>query len=288
MEKIIMNSNLGFMQGRLSAPIDGKIQAFPPDIWQDEFAIGKKLGFTCMEWIFEVSNIDKNPLYTDIGVEEIKKVKQESGILINSVVADYFMERLLFGENKTVRDNIDMLKVLIIQCHKCGIPIIEIPLVDGSALRSSADKKELVQNMEEPLRLAQELGVKISLETSLPPREFKNLIMKFKPFKVCVNYDMGNSASLGFDPMEELSLLGKYIINVHIKDRLKAGGTVPLGKGATDFKAVFDGLKQSNYSGDFILQAARQDLSVTEDNKEPDETLREYISFMKPYLEALS
>jgi L-ribulose-5-phosphate 3-epimerase len=283
-----MYSKLGFMQGRLSAPIEGKIQAFPPDTWRDEFAIGNELGFACMEWIFEVSNIDRNPLYTDIGVEEIKKVKQKFGISINSVVADYFMERLLFGEKKTIRDNVDMLKVLITQCHKCGIPIIEIPLVDASALRSATEKKEFVQNMKEPLRLAEKLDVKISLETSLPPREFKNLILMFRPFKICVNYDMGNSASLGFNPTEELSLLGSYIINVHIKDRLKGGGTVPLGKGATDFKAVFDGLKQSNYSGDFILQAARQDLSAPEEKKEPYETMREYISFLKPYLEILS
>lgn len=282
------NRKLGFMQGRLSPPIDGKIQAFPPNTWEKEFALGKKLGFTCMEWIFEAPNISKNPLYTDTGILEIRKLKEEFGISIKSVVADYFIEKLLFGAKKGIQEHIEMLKFLITQCHKCGISIIEIPLVDASALKSKADKRELVQNMEEPLRIAHEHEIRVSLETSLPPEEFKNLIMAFRPLKVYANYDMGNSASLGFNPIEEISLLGSYIINVHIKDRVKGGGTVPLGKGDTDFKAVFDGLKQSNYSGDFILQAARQDVSTTEDKKEPYETIREYIAFIKPYLEVLS
>ena len=95
---MMANDKLGFMQGRLSAPIEEKIQAFPPDTWKNEFALGQKLGFTCMEWIFEVPNIDRNPFYTDLGIEEIKKAKKEFGISINSVVADYFMEKLLFGE----------------------------------------------------------------------------------------------------------------------------------------------------------------------------------------------
>jgi len=280
---------LGIMQGRLSPPINNQIQAFPLNFWKDEFPRCHELGISCMEWIFDYPTLSDNPLLSDVGIDEIMEISARNGVAINSVIADYFMVKKLFGDKKAEIGNaVDMLQFLITQCYKCGISIIEIPLVDASAVKSEDDKRELVQNMEGPLRLAQELEVMISLETSLPPEEFKNLIMAFRPFKVGVNYDMGNSASLGFNPIEELSLLGSYIINVHIKDRLKGGNTVPLGKGATDFKAVFDGLKQSNYSGDFILQAARQDLSATEDKKGPYESISEYISFIKPYLEGLS
>ena len=58
---MIVNHKLGFMQGRLSSPIEGKIQAFPPDTWKNEFVQEKKRGFTCMEWNFEVPNIEKTP-----------------------------------------------------------------------------------------------------------------------------------------------------------------------------------------------------------------------------------
>jgi len=74
---------------------------------------------------------------------------------------------------------------------------------------------------------------------------------------VKVNYDSGNSASLGYRPFEEFAAYGRRVGSVHLKDRRLGAGTVPLGSGDTDFTAVFESLKAVRYSGDFILQAAR-------------------------------
>ena len=46
---------------------------------------------------------------------------------------------------------------------------------------------------------------------------------------VTVNYDTGNSASLGFDPVEEFKSYGHKITDLHIKDRLLGDASVPLG-----------------------------------------------------------
>jgi hexulose-6-phosphate isomerase len=74
---------------------------------------------------------------------------------------------------------------------------------------------------------------------------------------VKVNYDSGNSASLGYVVKEEFAAIGNNIGSVHIKDRICGGGTVPLGCGNADFAAVFENLRQISYSGDFTLQVAR-------------------------------
>ena len=58
------------------------------------------------------------------------------------------------------------------------------------------------------------------------------------PFKA--NYDTGNSASLGYDPVEELGAYGPRIGSVHVKDRVRGGGTVPLGEGDARVETVFD------------------------------------------------
>ena len=57
---------------------------------------------------------------------------------------------------------------------------------------------------------------------------FKNFDKKY----FGLNYDTGNSASLNFDPCQEFKKNGSIIKNIHIKDRKKFGGTVPLGKGS--------------------------------------------------------
>ena len=74
-----------------------------------------------------------------------------------------------------------------------------------------------------------------------------------------INYDIGNSASLGYNPCEELAAYGARIINVHVKDRLLGGRTVALGHGNADFEEVFSLLKNQGYRGNYILQTARAD-----------------------------
>ena len=89
------------------------------------------------------------------------------------------------------------------------------------------------------LEYAESLDLLISFETSLNPKDFYNFIKNTHSNIAKVNYDMGNSASLGYDSDEEFELLGDYIVNVHIKDRIVNGTTVPLGTGDCNFDKVF-------------------------------------------------
>src|SRR5258706_580927 len=63
---------IGFMQGRLSPVIGGRIQTFPWSSWKDEFAIAAKHGFHLMEWTLDQDGIYENPLLTSVGQTEIR------------------------------------------------------------------------------------------------------------------------------------------------------------------------------------------------------------------------
>ena len=276
---------LGIIQGRLSQPVKNRIQAFPVQEWREEFVRCQELGIDCIEWIFEYEGADQNPLSSAAGIKEMLAIQKKTGVAIHSLLADYFMVKKLFGHDaKEVQEAVRMLNFLIAQCQKCGIPLIEIPLVDASALKTESDKASLRTNLKESLQQAETQGITLSLETALPPKEFRDFIATFKTRALKINYDMGNSASLGYEPSEEIELIGDYIANVHIKDRVKAGGTVPFGEGNTDFSAVFGALRRKKYNGDFMLQGARQDLAEVKAKKEIKETIHGYINFVKPYL----
>ena len=45
-----MSLKIGFMQGRLSPLVDGRIQSFPWNTWEKEITHAKSLGFSIMEW----------------------------------------------------------------------------------------------------------------------------------------------------------------------------------------------------------------------------------------------
>lgn len=47
---IMAPDRIGFMQGRLSPVVDGKIQAFPWGHWEDEFRLANGHGLSLMEW----------------------------------------------------------------------------------------------------------------------------------------------------------------------------------------------------------------------------------------------
>jgi hexulose-6-phosphate isomerase len=101
------------------------------------------------------------------------------------------------------------------------------------------------------------LNIELDLETDLAPARFAELLTELDHPLVRANYDSGNSASLGYDVHEEFVAYGPRIGSIHIKDRLRGGGTTPLGSGNADFDALFDCVEQFGYSGDFVLQVAR-------------------------------
>jgi len=134
---------------------------------------------------------------------------------------------------------------------------VVLPFVDASAIASERERVDLIELLGRVASDAAERGIELHLETDLGPADFGRLLDRIPAENVKVNYDSGNSASLGYRVPEGLTAYGARIGSVHIKDRVTGGGTVPLGEGNADFEALFDGLAGLAYRGDFILQVAR-------------------------------
>ena len=257
---------IGIMQGRLSPPVGGRIQSFPVDTWRDEFPRAREAGLDCIEWVYEFDTEAGNPLSTEAGVGEIKDLVRKTGVAVWSICADFYMRERLVGDNGAPRPAVmEHLHLLLQRASGLGVRYIVLPFVDESSLKSESELEGLVQVLTSVLPGAQEAGVELHLETDLKPAPLAQLLAKVSHPLLRANYDIGNSASLGHDPVEELTLLGPWLGSVHIKDRLRGGGTVPLGTGAADFAACFRLFVQNNFRGPFILQAARvEGLSETE------------------------
>ena len=73
-----ITERIGFMQGRLSALVDGKIQAFPWNEWREEFPRAKALGLGRMEWTIDQERLRENPLTTESGRSAIGRLRLES------------------------------------------------------------------------------------------------------------------------------------------------------------------------------------------------------------------
>ena len=271
-----LTNEIGIMQGRLSPRIDGKIQAYPASTWQKEFEIAQEIGYAAIEWIIE-KPVETNALMTDSGKAEIKKIIASTGVRIDYVCADIFMQQPLVRMTKdTNSQNKEYLSAILKNAKEVGAIGVEIPFVDNSSIKSENEKLEFIDVMQDAFKLAKDLDLKLSLETDLPPIEFRELLESIDLDHVQANYDIGNSASLGFDPREELEAYGLKILNVHVKDRKLGGTTVPLGTGNANINFVLQKLQEIGYRGGLTMQAARGENDV--------ETAKEQLKYVRTLL----
>jgi L-ribulose-5-phosphate 3-epimerase len=253
-----MSERIGFMQGRLSPLVGGRIQAFPWASWAEEFPLAERHGFHLMEWTLDQERLYQNPLLTPEGQARIRSLCERHHLAIPSLTGDCFMQAPFWKVRAAEREQLQRDFCAIAQgCAAVGISIVVVPLVDNGRLDSEEEREALVAFLNGRAAFLAERGLRVVFESDYAPAELAAFIACFPPGVFGINYDIGNSAALGFDPAAELDAYGHRVMNVHIKDRVLGGTTVPLGTGNADFNVVFAELARIGYGGNYILQTAR-------------------------------
>lgn len=246
------------MQGRLSPLVNGKIQAFPWGRWREEFSAAEALGLRLMEWTLDQDRLYENPLMTTSGRNEIRRLATTHGVTVASLTGDCFMQAPFYKTEGVERIRLlEDFKNIVDACAELNIRYIVVPLVDNGRLEAPHHEENLRTGLEGLDTALKDAGMKIVFESDYPPDRLKTFISSFPMLTFGINYDIGNSAALGFDPAKEITAYGARIDNVHVKDRKQGGSTVPLGAGNADFPTVFRMLGDVGYTGNYILQTAR-------------------------------
>ncbi len=266
------------MQGRLLPKYKGRYQAFPPNTWREEFQLAADLGLDLIEFILDFEDAMRNPLMDDLGLRDILSTVEQTGVQVRTICADYFMEAPLHDSNQAVRDNSrKVLERLVLHASLLGVADVVIPCVDQSSLKDPKDVDFFCETMKAVIPLAERTHVNMALETDLAPGPFCALLERLDSPCVSVNYDTGNSAALGYDPVEELAAYGERITDIHIKDRVLGGGPVELGQGDARFQRFFKALAPLDYEGSFIMQAWRDDEGLA--------AFKRQLGWIMPFLE---
>ena len=250
--------DLRMMQGRLLPRIDGRYQAFPADEWREELTQVAKLGLSGVEWILDEDTLSVNPISSPHGRDELRRICKDLNLRIDSVCADIFMTHHLVGATgELTRTSISTLERLLEWCRDLEMRYVILPFVDSSRLNSSAMVDGLRRLLEKANVWAESSAVEIHLESDLAPPMIREILAGFESPWIAMNYDIGNSSSLGFDFEDEFRHYGQRIRSVHIKDRVRGGSTVPLGEGDADVPGVLRKLVEVGYGGDLVMQIAR-------------------------------
>mgnify|MGYP001185795068 CR=1 FL=1 len=254
-----------------------RYQAHPVGYWHEEFSIAAELGLDCIEFILDYNDYKENPLMTINGRKKIKSLYAKTGVRVISVCADYFMEKPLHSSDKlTARKSTEVLVKLLNIASQLGIMDIVIPCVDKSSIKTERSRNRFKEVFHEIISEAEKCEVNLSLETDLNPVQFEKLLSSLNSNRVTVNYDIGNSASLGYNYIDELKAYGEKISDIHIKDRQINGPSVKLGEGNANIPDFFWELSKYNYYGPLIMQAYRDNDGL--------KIFKEQFEWVRPFL----
>ncbi len=254
--------NLGIMQGRLTPQKGRGIQFFPFDNWKNEFFDANEISANEIEWLFDYDNYTDNPIWCRENATRINELKEKTGVQIRSVCLHYFIKRpfhkYVGREREAVlAENRNVVFTLLDNMTYIGAKVLEIPILDSASIRTVEEENDCKEFIEEICSEASVRKLEVSIESDYMPEKLASFIHRIGRDNLKVTYDSGNSSGLGYDHQQELRILGTLVGNVHIKDRIRGGGTVPLGTGSADFDCVFRSLKEVGYSSSLILEAAR-------------------------------
>jgi L-ribulose-5-phosphate 3-epimerase len=273
---------IGITQGRLLAPLNGKIQTFPGPRWRDEFDLCRGAGFDSIEWVHSGHDPEYDPIVSK-NVQEIQTAISRAGVDVPSVCYDAILDHPIL-EPVTGREvwmaHWNALETIAINLEFLGGSHIVLPLLGANKVISAADREAALGFVRGALKALNGTKLDLHLETSLQAGDLKSFLHALGDSRCKVTFDTGNILQFGYDLRAELENLSPEIGSVHFKDSKFCGTTVPLGTGDVDFDYVGAVLRRNGYRGYGVLQGARVE------GRNDFDLCSGYLKFLREHLEA--
>lgn len=250
-----MPSPIGIMQGRLTPASEKGPQHFPHGEWQIEFQRALDLGFDTIEWLFELTQYEHNPLWSGEGRRLINQIQRETGIRVSSLCAHYIVQGRPFDPNANRRRHMAALLARIVDyAADIGVERIVVPLVEEASLSLAETVGDIDQLLGQGLRRAEHCNIDLAFETDLSEQGFKEFLDSLSSSRARICFDIGNATAMGQDIVKDGKRLRHLISEIHIKDRYVGGHSVPLGGGDTQFHAFATMLAENDWSLPLVLE----------------------------------
>lgn len=229
----------------------------------DGAVLGNHFGFSA------VASLDANPF-------DLKRMFEERGLRITS----YCAHASLLDAAAPWRYGTSEIIKAIRAAAAIGVPHVittegEPETKFGRNLTRQEAIFSILEKLHEPLRVAEDHGVKLLLESHGPYTgdldAIEEILERADSPALALNLDTGNSWLGGSDPVELVRRFGPLIEHVHWKDlgaewEPKRGtlfgcgmSTIPLGTGQVDIRGVYDALVTAGFDGATTLEIAGDD-----------------------------
>ena len=217
---------------------------------------------------------------------EVLRARAETGLEITSVCgAQHWAKPLSHLDPKVRAEGWEALKQTLREAHAYGAgSILLVPGVVNKAVSFDDCWTRSIEQIRLAIPLAEELGVKISIENvwnnfiTTEAQAVRYLDAIKSPW-VGWHFDCGNIIRYG-DPIEWITVLGKRINRIHVKEYSRdlamrkgdvgAGFNAPLLTGANNWAGIMKALRQTGYQSYLITE---QDGSLSDLSRALDQII---------------
>jgi YrbI family 3-deoxy-D-manno-octulosonate 8-phosphate phosphatase len=244
-----LERRLGIMQGRLVPSTTGELDCSPGPRWREEFWSASALRLGHIELVAERQPDPSNPIWSADGRREILALSEVTGVRSASLCLN---EPLVASFEETAAQLVDRITPVL---NELPVHTVVVPLLEASDLRSSGN----VDVARTVGRFAEQLpdGLGIAVELGLSADDGLQFLDAVGHPRVGLCYDVGNAAASGFDPADELRILGSAVRHVHAKDKNDSKENVRFGAGRVKFARVLQELSHQGFDGLITMEATR-------------------------------
>jgi len=243
---------IGIVQGRLSRQTQAGYQAFPWDSWETEFELARLRNLRHIEWVVDLP-FAKSDMANRVK-KNVQRLSSDTQVEIKSACLDYVMQLGNFDLSETL----SLSSRIIPEILDFGVKQIVIPFVDDTSIHHGRlTRSKAMKLIEGILSMSDDQELEICIESDLRPVDLLAFVNSLDRTRVSINYDIGNSASMGYYWREEIDAYFDRISLVHIKDRKLNGPSVPLGSGKASIQSILDEFRSREYRGTWTLQTFR-------------------------------
>jgi hexulose-6-phosphate isomerase len=218
----------------------------------------------------KAAGFDAVEMMSHMKPEEVLKARDAAGLEIVSVCGEKHWGKPLSHPDAAVREEgLEALKQTLREAKTYGTDsILLVPGTVNPKVTFQECWDRSIEQIRKALPLAQELGVRISIENvwnnfiENPEQAVKYLDAINSPW-VGWHFDCGNIIRFG-DPIAWINALGSRIYRVHIKEysldrAMRAGNpgkgfNVPLLEGANNWAGIMKALEKAGYTGSLVTE----------------------------------
>src|SRR5438445_555513 len=182
----------------------GTLQSVLAQPLETVFETAARLGFAGVE-------LDWNALEDAGGVGKfgparlgpLQETAQRAGVEIPSVAAHFLNRGGLGSRDAAAQETgLEAVRTGIALCADLGARVLLVPFFGAGELKGGADVDQLARHLKTLAPEAQERGVRLGVESTLPAREVASLVDSVGCSWVGSYWDTGNAMRLGYEDVQ--------------------------------------------------------------------------------------